>query len=232
MLDSGRLASRSTNFNLKDYIEFCRDHLSLVQVIVGFDVVGPARPWAHKYSPSEMEQGAQASYANQQAMKAAGLAPIPVYHQGERVHWLEQMLRDGEPYIGVAFARHSTPSDRTRWLEMIFNVVCDKDGRPFVRVHGFGVLSFQNIVSYPWRSVDTLPLSRYFLRTICCTDVRHKRSARVSGPDHFDAFDELAPLDPWTMIQYSDEEDAINRLLSFWRLRDRQFLEGKRGSIL
>jgi len=41
------------------------------------------------------------------------------------------------------------------WLDDCFQYICDPDGMPTVKVHGFAVTSLKIMLRYPWYSVDS-----------------------------------------------------------------------------
>lgn len=156
LLDSGAYGawSRGESIAVKDYIKYCRDNERLIWRLVNLDVI-PGQFGRRDNSQGEVEASAEMSYYNQQKIKMAGLRPIPVFHQGERLYWLERMLRDGEDYIGLSPSKFVRLDDQKRWLDMCFNLLCDDKGRPLVKTHGFAATSFELMTQYPWRSVDS-----------------------------------------------------------------------------
>jgi hypothetical protein len=108
----------------------------------------------------EVKASGSQSYANLQAMKDAGLRPIPVFHQGEAIAWLEKMLHDGEPYLGVSPAKNMPWYLQQEWLDRIFAIVSDRAGHALVKIHGFGIASVDWLKRYPFFSVDTAGWSR------------------------------------------------------------------------
>jgi hypothetical protein len=155
-LDSGAYGawSRGEDIEIKDYIRYCKDNAHLIHQLVNLDVI-PGKFGRRNNTQLEVEESARKSYVNQQKLKDAGLKPIPVIHQGERMQWLEAYLKDGETYIGLSPSKFVRVKDQMAWLNSVFNIITDKDGRPLVRTHGFAATSFRLLVSYPWRSVDS-----------------------------------------------------------------------------
>ena len=142
LLDSGAFSAwnRKVQIDLHEYMRFIKEHLDLVDCYVSLDVIG---------------RSASQSYENQQIMKAEGLEPIPVFHQGERFKWLERYLENGEKYIGIATHKDSPPAEQRKWLDSAFTRLTDSKGRPYRKVHGFGITSFDHLVRYPWYSTDS-----------------------------------------------------------------------------
>lgn len=156
LLDSGAFSAwnKGETIDVKDYIAFIRVNQHLVDSYVCLDTI-PGSKGRMDRSQESIEKSASASYKNQQIMRDAGLAPIPVFHQGERFEWLERYLADGEPYIGISPYMRSTQATLIRWLDDCFARVTDSLGRPLVRTHGFGVTSHEVMWRYPWHSVDS-----------------------------------------------------------------------------
>lgn len=156
MLDSGAYSAwtMARPIQVKDYISFVREYRELIWETICLDVLpgtfGAAR------TRSDVEKAAKASYENLQKMKAAGLHPIPVYHRGEPYEWLERLLKDGEPYIGLSPLVDSKEKAKREWLDMIFSrYLCDGKGNALVKTHGFGVTNPVLMMRYPWYSVDS-----------------------------------------------------------------------------
>jgi hypothetical protein len=155
MLDSGAYSAwrQSGTIAIEDYIRFVRDVEPYLDSYVNLDVIpgelGRPRTW------QDTETAAAQSYRNLQIMKDAGLKPLPVFHAGEDVRWLERMLRDGEGYIGISTAKNQRPSVQQEWLDIVFSALTDHAGYPFVRIHGFGSAHVDWLKRYPFYSVDS-----------------------------------------------------------------------------
>jgi len=163
MLDCGAFSAwrRGEVIDLPAYIEFVKRHQHLLDCYVALDVIPGSlgRAPGSLKRPRTLEEikvsGAQ-SYANLQAMKAAGLRhAIPTFHQGEELCWLERMLRDGESYIGISPAKNMPWYIQQPWLDRIFAILTDRAGNPLVKTHGFGIASVDFLKRYPFFSVDT-----------------------------------------------------------------------------
>jgi hypothetical protein len=77
-----------------------------------------------------------------------------VFHQGERMHWLEKMLKDGEKYIGLSSIKESNSPEQRAWLDTIFSAITDTKGRPLIKTHGFGIANPVLLFRYPWYTID------------------------------------------------------------------------------
>jgi hypothetical protein len=154
MLDSGAYSAwrRGEVIKVEAYIEFAKDFGHLFHSIANLDVI-PGE-FRQKKTHQEVERSAARSYENLQEMKAAGLSPIPVFHQGERFQHLDRLLDDGETYIGISPSGDKIQQDR-RWLNTVFDRLTDVNGLPLVKTHGFGVTASHILQRYPWYSCDS-----------------------------------------------------------------------------
>lgn len=153
LLDSGAFSAwkRDEDVNLKNYISYIKEHEELLFAYVNLDVI-PGSPKAPKADP---EAAAKASDRNLQIMLDAGIRPMPVYHQYEDFKWLAKMMNDGHDYIGISPSDKAPTSSREVWLDRVYKLLCDKQGRPYVKTHGFGVTSPAILNQYPFYSADS-----------------------------------------------------------------------------
>jgi hypothetical protein len=87
-------------------------------------------------------------------MEAAGLNPMPVFHNGEDIKWLHRMVEKYD-YIGISgLGQDITKSKFRPFGDACFQVICGSDGRPKVKVHGFALGTPEIIKMYPWYSAD------------------------------------------------------------------------------
>lgn len=156
LLDSGAFSiwKRGLEFPLNDYIEYCKRHAHEVDAYVALDAL-PGENGMMDHSQAAIEKSASKSYENLQIMKAEGLSPIPVFHQGERFEWLDKMLEDGETYIGISPYLRSHQSEVIQWMDKCYTRITDSKGRPYVKTHGFGVTACNLCTRYPFYSVDS-----------------------------------------------------------------------------
>lgn len=156
LLDSGAFSAwrRGAEINLNDYISYCKRHKDIVDAYVALDAI-PGEAGKMDHSQAAIEKSAAKSYENTQLMKAAGLSPIPVFHQGERFEWLDRMLQDGETYVGISPYLRSHQNEIIKWMDKCFSRITDLSGRPLIKTHGFGVTASVLCRRYPWHSVDS-----------------------------------------------------------------------------
>lgn len=155
MLDSGAFSAwtRGEVIDVYDYIEFVKAHGDLFTAIVGLDVIPGT--YGKRRSVADVERAVAQSKDNLEAMRDAGIKPIPIYHQNENIKHLEDMLANGEDYIGISPSGDAV-SMNMPWFKKVFHVITNSEGYPIVKTHGFGVTSVPVMVSFPWYSVDSL----------------------------------------------------------------------------
>lgn len=162
MLDSGAFSAwnRGESLSTEDYIQYVKEHDKYLDSYVNMDVI-PGK-WGEKYTQKDVDYSATKSYENLQIMKAAGLSPLPVYHQGEDWSWLERLIDDGETHIGISIKKDMAASrgrklisNQIKWLDRAFSLLSNKEGKLLAKVHGFGITTFPLMLRYPWWSVDS-----------------------------------------------------------------------------
>lgn len=141
-LDSGAFSAwaKGEEINLKDYIAFIKKYEKYIEVYANLDVIGDPK----------------ATLKNQKKMEKAGLSPLPCFHYGEDISYLKDYIKNYE-YVSLGGMVPISSADLIKWLDKIFGeYICNtKDHKPKVRVHGFGMTSFDLMLRYPWYSVDS-----------------------------------------------------------------------------
>lgn len=155
-LDSGAFGAwkRGIDLPIDEYISFVKKYEPWLWYYVNMDVI-PGSNGKVIRTIEAMEYSARKSYENLQRMKDAGLKPLPVFHMGEQFHWLEKLLEDGEPYIGLSPNRKVHQGRIRQWLDKCFQYLVDKDGRPLVKTHAFGMTNVPLMLRYPWHTADS-----------------------------------------------------------------------------
>jgi len=90
---------------------------------------------------------------NCEALRKHGLNALPAYKQGQP-EWQLLYLCNNFDHIGLGSTDKDTGSQSTdRWLRQAFDVICDNDGYPTVKVHGYRLVSYYD--KYPFNSCDS-----------------------------------------------------------------------------
>ena len=155
ILDSGAFSAwtRKVTINIDDYIAYIKANQHLVAAYVNLDVI-PGE-FGRVPSDEEVEASAAQGFENMLYMEKHGLHPMPVYHMGESLKWLDKMIDHGCDYIGISPANDRTTDQKRDWLDMVFDHICDADGWPKIKTHGFGVTSIPLMMRYPWYTADS-----------------------------------------------------------------------------
>ncbi len=91
--------------------------------------------------------------ADTEYLRRLGIPAIPAYHQGEPWEYLDHLVATYD-YIGLGCTEEvSTGQSVTDWLYRCFWRICDDDGHPKVRVHGFRFTA--RMANFPFYSVDS-----------------------------------------------------------------------------
>ncbi|WP_394621283.1 hypothetical protein JNUCC0626_19960 [Lentzea sp. JNUCC 0626] len=134
--DSGAHSARTLGINLTldDYAAWCRRWDRQLTVYSNLDVIGAP----------------EATYANQKALEAKGLRPMPVFHTGTPWHWLERYLDEGYTYIALGKLLGNPIKHVMPWLAKAFRLA---QGRAVF--HGFGMTVWPALREFPFYSVDS-----------------------------------------------------------------------------
>ncbi len=156
-LDSGAFSAwtQGIQIDIEEYIQFCHEHLDVVDVIANLDVL-PGKPY-QRLTQKDIDDSAEQGWKNYEKMRDAGIPQdklVHIFHQGEDMRWLQRMVKE-IPYIGLSPANDKTTNQKVMWLDSCMPYVTDKKGRPLVKFHGFAVTSLLLMLRYPWYSVDS-----------------------------------------------------------------------------
>lgn len=141
-LDSGAFSawSQGAVIDIQEYIEFIKKHEDHVTVYANLDVIGDVK----------------GTWKNQRIMERAGLKPLPVFHLGDPMPYLDRCLEYEYFCLGGMAGQGCTTEKRISFLDRCWAVICDTPDRlPKSRVHGFGMTSLKLMLRYPWYSVDS-----------------------------------------------------------------------------
>jgi len=115
LLDSGAYSAfhQGDAVELSDYITFVRRQSPLIERVINLDVIPDPI-----LDADQIKATCEQSYRNLQAMKDAGLSPLPVVHRLDGPGSLERYLVDREPYI--ALSPHGAGQKALSWLHRSF----------------------------------------------------------------------------------------------------------------
>ncbi len=157
LLDSGAFGAwtREDTLEVSEYAQFIRDLPYEPWAIASLDVI-PGAPGKYP-TPKQKDEAAVRGWENYQALLKEDVAPaekiIHIFHQGEDFKWLKLMMEQCE-YIGLSPANDRGRPEKLRWLDRCMEYVCDEEGKPKVKFHGFAVSGINDLLRYPWYSAD------------------------------------------------------------------------------
>lgn len=240
LLDSGAFSVWNLGappIDVKEYIRFIKLYEKQLFGYVTLDVLPPG---AEKHRSAEAnEEGARLSDINHRIMKDAGLTPIPVFHQGENFKWLERMLKNGEPVVGISTRKDLPPKSVRDWLDEVWSVLVDGNGRPIVRTHGFGITSIPLLLRYPWWTTDSTTWA--MVGAIGCIYVPQKgvdgkpdysrppvvvKMSTMSSNGGHEHFDSMGPVMQKWVTHYLEEELGVGLA------RTRNLASGRQEALL
>lgn len=140
-LDSGAFSAWSKNvkIDIQNYIDFIKQNEQNIDHYSVLDSIG---------DPIK-------TLENQNIMEEAGLHPIPCFHYGEDIKYLQYYI-DNYDYISLGGMVPISSKELIIWLDSLFSkFICDVKGLPKTKVHGFGMTSLNLMFRYPWFSVDS-----------------------------------------------------------------------------
>ncbi len=163
-LDSGAYSAwtQGKPIDIQEYIRFIKENLDILDVYANLDGI-PLRGskkeedeegGIHHFLEAHGKDSAELTLKNQRIMEKAGLHPLPCFHFGEPFEYLQYYV-DNYDYLALGVVGNSGKK-LIPWLNKCFSqYICDKDGMPKVKVHGFAVTSLKVMLMYPWYSVDS-----------------------------------------------------------------------------
>jgi hypothetical protein len=139
---AGYWRSKAFRQYMDEYAAFIKANQVGIDLYANVDVIGdPERTWV-----------------NQEYLeKKHGLRPVPVVHMGSDLKWLRKYVKAGHEIVGLGGLVGKARMQAARqWIHRCFDYICDTPDRcPRVKVHGFGVTSFELMMEFPWWSVDS-----------------------------------------------------------------------------
>lgn len=138
-IDSGAFSckKKGKSINLDDYITTLKQHEDKLTVYANLDVIGD---W-------------KATWENQRIMEEAGLKPLPVHHMEDPMECLHRCME--YEYFALGGMAGGSFVQRETYFNKCWDIICDKDGLPKRKVHGFGMASPYFVYRFPWYSTDS-----------------------------------------------------------------------------
>lgn len=134
-IDSGAFSAHTLGkvINIDEYILFIKE--LKFDTYANLDVIG----------------NSEKSFQNEAYMRAKGLTPLPVFHFGENITYLDRILNSGVEYFCLGGMVQA--ADLDEWLVNVWEHI--HKNKPGIKVHGFGLTDLELVLKYPWYSVDS-----------------------------------------------------------------------------
>lgn len=95
------------------------------------------------------------TYQNQLYMERKGAKPLPCFHFGENIKYLEWYVKNYD-YITIGGLVGREQKQQQEWLDRIWeNQLLDGSGNARLKIHAFGMTAPWLMKRYPWYSVDS-----------------------------------------------------------------------------
>ena len=102
-----------------------------------------------KYFNLDVIGDTEATKANQQYMEMHGYNPIPVFHFGEPLNYLDELVKNYD-YIGLGGTVGKPRNTKVNWFSCIFSRY------PMVKFHALGVANPFLLRQFPFYSTDSI----------------------------------------------------------------------------
>lgn len=161
-IDSGAFSAhtKGKQVDVDKYIEFVNEIDDHVEIFAQLDTI-PGE-FGKPKTEEQLKNAPKLSWDNYLYMKDKVKSKhklLPVYHQGEDIKWLKNMLEftdeDGYiQYIGISPANDQPVQSKERYIKQCFKVI-NESSNPNVKTHAFGMTSLQLLEQYPFYSADS-----------------------------------------------------------------------------
>lgn len=146
-LDSGAFSAmtKGVTIDLRKYVNYIKANIDIIEHVDGQPVASVLDGIGDPYK----------TYCNQLEMEHLGVRPLPCFHYGEDERYLEWYVQNYSYITLGGMVPISTPQLKI-WLDRIWGkYLTFPDGRPRIKVHGFGLTTPSLMARYPWYSVDS-----------------------------------------------------------------------------
>ena len=163
-IDSGAFSIHTGNAHttVDEYIEYLNSIDADIDVCAQLDTI-PGK-FGQPKSKEDYEESARKSWENYLYVRERVKSPekvMPVYHYGEPISALENMLEwvadDGSrlDYVGISPANDASQADKNVYLQNVCDVIA-KSSNPHVKTHLYGMTSLDALSKYNCYSADSI----------------------------------------------------------------------------
>lgn len=162
LIDSGAFTAhrQGIKIDVDEYIEYINSISEYIDVYAQVDTI-PGE-FGKPKTQEQLLSAPKLSWDNYLYMRERMKEPdklMPIYHQGESVEWLINMLEttfDGKhiPYIGISPANDKSQSEKNKFIENCFDII-SRSSNPNVQTHAYGMTNLSVLERYPFTSADS-----------------------------------------------------------------------------
>lgn len=163
LIDSGAFTAHTKGIELDvdEYISYLNSITDYVDCYAQVDTI-PGQ-FGKPKTDEQLKNAPMSSFENYLYMRPKLRQPeklLPVYHQGEDIKWLHNMLEWADdngnhiPYIGISPANDKSQKEKNKFIEMCFREI-RKSSNPKVKTHAFGMTNLETLTLYPFTSADS-----------------------------------------------------------------------------
>lgn len=162
-IDSGAFSAHTQGItvDVDEYISYLNGITEYLDCFAQVDHI-PGK-FGKPKTPQELAEAPEKSWENYLYMRPKLKEPeklLPIYHQGEHVSWLRNMLEwtddNGRhiPYIGISPANDKSQKEKDAFIEMCFREI-KHSSNPNVKTHAFGMTNLATLTAFPFTSGDS-----------------------------------------------------------------------------
>lgn len=163
LIDSGAFTAHTQGIevDVDEYIEYINGIIDAIDVFAQVDTIPGT--FGKPKTDEELAAAPKSSWENYLYMRERVKEPdklMPIYHQGENVYWLTNMLEwtdeNGKhiPYIGISPANDKSQPEKNKFIDMCFEIIA-KSSNPNVQTHAYGMTNLKVLEKYPFTSADS-----------------------------------------------------------------------------
>lgn len=162
LIDSGAFTAhrQGISIDVDEYIEYINGIIDYIDVFAQVDTI-PGE-FGKPKTQEQLLSAPKLSWDNYLYMRDKVKDPdklMPIYHQGESIEWLKNMLEatfDGKhiPYIGISPANDKSQPEKNRFIETCFDII-RSSSNPNVQTHAYGMTNLSALTRFPFTSADS-----------------------------------------------------------------------------
>jgi len=162
-VDSGAFTAytKGINVDIDEYVNFVNAYDEYISYFAQLDVI----PGSYGLSAEQTTDITLKNYLYMLSRTKSPCKLIPVFHRGSNLNYLKQLIHTGTEYIGLGAMAKVPEKERAIWLTEVFKLIPSQ-----VKVHAFGLTSFDLLERFPFYSADSTSWLIYAVNGRLITD--------------------------------------------------------------